>query len=296
MRRRRFLQTTALATVAAGLTRPLLALPPDHPYLLRLGLQLYTVRNELAADRDATLKKIAEVGYKQVELMQTVGAQELVKAAKDHGLAVTSAFFDWKTVVAPQTANAPKIEDVIQAAREIGLNYLVFGYIGKGHRESADDYRRIAAAANAVGEKIHQAGMQLCYHNHAFEFQPLENEGMGFEIFMNGFDPKFVKFEVDVFWTAVGGWKPVEILKRLDGSVSQLHLKDVKPGTGTIFDEGKLSETAYQEVGDGSIDFSELIEVATRIGVEQCHVEQDHSPAPLESIAQSYSYLRDLQL
>lgn len=295
MRRRQFLQTTAVATVAAGVTRVLHALPPEHPFMQRLGLQLYTVRNELATDPDATLKKIAEVGYKQVELFETVGAEEVVKLAKDHGLGVTSAFFDWQTVVAPNTPNTPKIEDVIEAADQIGLKYLVFGYIGKGHRDSADDYRRIAQAANVVGEKIHRAGMQLCYHNHAFEFEPLENDTMGFELLMKGFDPKFIKFEVDVFWTAVGGWNPVEILKRLDGSVSQLHLKDVKPGTGTVFDEGKIPETAFQEVGDGSIDFRELLEVAARIGVEQCHVEQDHSPAPLESIAQSYAYLRDLQ-
>ncbi|WP_164101666.1 sugar phosphate isomerase/epimerase family protein [Candidatus Laterigemmans baculatus] len=296
MRRRQFLLSSALAAAAVHCPRPLLALPPDHRYMQRLGLQLYTVRNELAADRDATLKKIAEIGYKQVELVETVGAQEVAKAAKDQGLAVTSAFFDWKAVVAPDTPGAAKIEEVIEAAQQIGLKYLVFGYIGPGHRDSADDYRRAADAANAVGERIHQAGMQLCYHNHAFEFEPLENDTMGFDLLVKGFDPKLIKFEIDVFWTAVGGWKPVEILKRLDGAVSQLHLKDVKPGAGTVFDESKVSETTFQEVGDGSIDFAELLQVAERIGVEQCHVEQDHSLSPLESIAQSYAFLRDLQL
>lgn len=296
MRRRQFLQSTALATVAAGIARPLFALPPDHPYMQQLGLQLYTVRNELAADRDGTLQAIADIGYKQVELMSTVDGADLAKAAKDRGLNVTSAFFNWKTIVAPEEEDAPRIEDVIEAGQEMGLRYLVFGYVGKGYRETADHLRKIADAANAAGEKIQQAGMKLCYHNHAFEFQPLKKDRLGFDVFFERFDPNLVSFEVDVFWVAVGGWDPAEILRRLDGRVSQLHLKDLKPGTGTIFDEAVVPDTAFQEIGDGSIDFAKVIAVAEEIGVEQCHVEQDQSPAPLQSIGESHSYLKALSI
>lgn len=296
MRRRQFLETTALATVAAGLARPLLALPPDHPYMHQIGLQLYTVRNELANDRDGTLKAIADIGYKQVELMSTVDGQDIAKAAKDHGMNVTSGFFNWKTIVDPAADDAPRIGDVIEAAQNIGLKYLVFGYIGKGHRETSDQLRKIADSANAAGEKIKQAGMQMCYHNHAFEFEPLENDNMGFDIFVERFDHDLVPFEVDVFWAAIGGWDPAEILRRLDGRVAQLHLKDIKPGTGTIFDETMVPNTAFQEVGDGSVDFGKILTVAEEIGVEQCHVEQDQSPAPLQSIGESFNYLEALNL
>lgn len=296
MRRRRFLQNTALATVAAGISRPLLALPPDHPYMHKIGLQLYTVRNELANDREGTLKAIADAGYKQVEMMSTVDGEELAKAAKDHGLDVTSAFFDWQTIASPGADGVPALGDVIEAAKNIGLRYLVFGYIGKGHRETPDQLRRIADAANAAGEKIKREGMQMCYHNHAFEFEPLENDEMGFDILFERFDPNLVSFEIDVFWVAMGGWDPAEILRRLDGRVTQLHLKDMKPGTGTIFDESMVPNTAFQEVGDGSIDFHNIITVAGEIGVEQCHVEQDQSPAPLQSIGESYAYLKAMTI
>jgi sugar phosphate isomerase/epimerase len=297
MKRRTFLQTTtALAFTATTLPRTLAALPTDHPYMQSLGLQLYTLRNAMMEDPADTIKKVAAAGYKQVELMEAVGGQSIAEVAKDVGLQVSSAFFDWRTIVTPNAEGVPGIDQVIAAASDIGLKYLVFGYVGKGHRETIEHYQRIADATNQAAEKIQQAGMRLCYHNHSFEFEPLTPEVMGFEVLHERFDKQLVSFELDVFWVAIGGWSPVEILKKLGKQVSQLHLKDIKPGTGTIYDEGRVPETAFQEVGDGSIDFRELLRIAGELGVDQCHVEQDQSSAPLESIVQSIQYLRDMDL
>jgi sugar phosphate isomerase/epimerase len=297
MKRRDFLQSAAaLAFTSATLPRALAILPDNHPYLQSLGLQLYTLRTAMMSDAPGTIKKVAEAGYKQVELMEAVGGQPIAALAREHGLKVTSAFFDWRTVVTPEADGVPKIDQVIQDAKEIGLEYLVFGYVGKGHRETVEHYQRIADAANSIGEQVKAAGMKLCYHNHSFEFEPLTSELMGFEVLHERFDKELVSFELDVFWVAIGGWSPTEMLRRLGKQVSQLHLKDIKPGTGTIYDEGQVPETAFQEVGDGSIDFRELLRVATDLGVAQCHVEQDQSSSPLESIAQSIQYLRDMDL
>lgn len=296
MHRRRFLATSAAAATSLAFASRLHAftLPPDHTYMKSLGLQLYTLRNQLAEDQAETIAAVAKAGYYQVELMDVLQGAEIFKVAKDNGLAVTSSFFDWNIVVAPENDGVAKIDDVIAKAQEMQLKYLVFGYVGKGHRETADHYRKIADSANKVGEKIKSAGMQMHYHNHSFEFEPLSDDTMGFEILMERFDPKLVNFELDVFWVAVGGWNPVEMLRKLDKRAVQLHLKDVRPGTGTIYDEGQVPKSAFQEVGDGSIMFRDILQLAEQLGVVQCHVEQDQSPAPLESICQSYSYLQDM--
>lgn len=305
MHRRRFLSVSAAAVGSFALVsqqcvnrvfaKPAI-LPPDHQYMQSLGLQLYTVRNQLAENEKETIAAVAKAGYHQVELIDVLQGETQYKLAKDEGMNVTSAFFDWQIVAAPDKEGVGKIEDVIEKAKQMELKYLVFGYIGKGHRESLDNYRKIAETANQVGEKIKAAGMQMHYHNHSFEFQPMEDDKMGFEIFMERFDPEFVNFELDVFWAAVGGWNPVEILRKLDKRAVQLHLKDVRPGTGTIYDEGQVPKSAFQEVGDGSIMFRDIIQLAEELGVEQCHVEQDQSPAPLESICQSFDYIRDMSL
>lgn len=296
MQRRQFLSGLAATVTALTATNRCLALPPDDPILQNLGLQLYTVRNQLGEDWEATIQAVADAGYQQVELMEVIGSDDLVERARDLGMSVKSGFFDWRTIVTPEKDGVPSLEQVVDAALKLKLDYLVFGYIGKEHRRTADDYRRLAAAVNTAGERIGDAGLQLCYHNHSFEFRPLEDRVKGFHIFAERFDPQLVRFELDVFWVALGGWNPLEIMERLDGRIAQLHLKDLKPGTPTLYDESDVPATAFQEVGDGLIDFREIITEARRQGIEQFHVEQDESPIPLESIAISREYLAQLKL
>lgn len=298
MKRRTFLGGAAAmalssTSLAYSLARPLTALRPDNPYLKTIGLQLWTVRNELDMDKEATLKAIAQAGYHQVELMNTMDSDEVVKIAKDVGLQVTSAFFNWETIANPN-AEAPTMDAVIEKASEFGLKHLVFGYIGRGHRESADHFKRHADAASIAGEKCKAADIQLCYHNHSFEFRPLEDNVSGFELFIERFHRDFVMFELDVFWAQISGWNAVNTLKKLDGRVSQVHLKDLKKGAERQFDEGEVAEDAFVDLGKGSIDMVRVIETCQEIGVQQCHVEQDWSASPLESIKTNHQFLVDL--
>lgn len=296
MHRRSFLQGSLAATSALTFSSWVSALPPDDPYLQNLGLQLYTLRNQLATDIPGTIQRVAKAGFAQVELMDVLGADEIVAAAQANGLKITSSFFDWRVVAQPDADGVPALESVIEKARELGVQHLVFGYIGKDQRQTLDDYKKIADRANQAAEKIRAAGMEMCYHNHSFEFEPMADDTMGFEVFTERFDEKLIAFELDVFWVAIGGWSPVEMMNRLKGRVRQLHLKDIKPGTQTIFDESQVPVTAFQEVGDGLIDFAAVLNAAKEHGIAQCHVEQDQSPDPLSSIEQSYGYLKELML
>ncbi|MDB4272081.1 hypothetical protein N9879_00525, partial [bacterium] len=129
------------------------------------------------------------------------------------------------------------------------------------------------------------------YHNHSFEFQPMEGSS-GYDVLIKEFAPE-MKFEIDVFWVQAAGKDSVELIKKLSGRVSQLHLKDLKKGLKLPIYDGMPKE-AFKELGNGMIAMEPIIEAGKAAGVVHCHVEQDHSPKPLESIAQSVLYLKAL--
>jgi len=295
MQRRAFLKTAGMTTLATTLARPLWALSPKFAkYKDTMGLQLYTLRNQLKEDLPGTLQAVADAGYYQVELMRTLGGEADLKTARDVGLKVTSAMIDWRSLIAPDAKGAPSFDAILEVATKSHLSYLVIPYIAKGHRETADHFKANAERANRAGEKCKAAGIQLCYHHHAFEFAPLPDGRTGWDVFVQEFDPNLVAFEIDVFWATIGGNDPVKMIHSLKGRVAQLHLKDLKAGVGTIQDESKVPKDAFQEVGDGIIDWNAVLQAAQETGVAQCHVEQDQSPEPIASIGQSIRYLKEL--
>lgn len=296
--RRSLVRSAAVTGLAAWLANPLSTWADQSgatlPYLDRIGLQLYTVRNQMADDKTATLDAIAMAGYEQVELMSIDDqAVEIAAIARDKGMAVHSAFMDFNAITNPAGDNVISVDRTIELAERIGLRYVVFGYIAKNQRDSADKCKAISDAANTAAEKTRAAGMQMCYHNHSFEFEKFAGgQQTPFDIFIERFDPQVMDFELDVFWVKIGGKDPMAMMKHLAGRISQVHLKDLKADVGTITDEGKVPADAFQELGDGVIDIPTVMKLAKEIGVRQCHVEQDQSPAPLESISQSIQFLR----
>jgi len=292
--RRRFLSTSAAAGIGLAMSSPLQAALAESSYLKTIGLQLWTVRNQMNEDSQATLKAIADAGYQQVELMNVMNSVDITKTARNQGLDVTSAFVDWQSVGNPDDENAPKFDRILETAQELKLKHLVFGYIGKGHRETPDHFKAHAERANVAGEKCKAAGIQLCYHNHSFEFATLDGDKTGFDIFVDEFDKDLVKFEIDVFWVKAGGRDPFETMKSLKGRMSQVHLKDLMKGSDVQHDEGQVPHEAFKELGAGSINMKRVMNLSEKMGVEQCHVEQDQSSAPLESIVTSIKHLKSL--
>lgn len=301
MKRRTFIKTSGAAIAglaASSLPRSLKAfpalLPEDSKYKKTIGLQLWTVRNQMAEDKQKTLKAIADAGYYQVELGDTDTAADLLPICKDLGLKVTSSFMNWQSICTPENNGVPTLDKILDQAKAADLKHLVFGYIGKTSRETADQYKHHIEAANKFGERCKKAGIKLCYHNHSFEYAPAFNGKTGFELLMEGLDNDCCQFELDVFWTKIGGWDPIDTLKKLEGRVSQVHLKDLKKGAEVCHDEGKVPVDAFKELGNGTIDMAEVMQVSEKIGVEQCHVEQDQSPDPIDSIGQSMKHLDTL--
>jgi sugar phosphate isomerase/epimerase len=271
----------------------MVAAPPAKPYLSSIGLQVWTVRNQLAQDLPGTLRSIRKAGYAQIELMRMLDARDFVAPARELGLGISSAFIDWTSLAQPGPGSAADLARSIALGREFGLKYLVFGYLGKGVRETVAQMRGHAAAANAFGRQCRDAGIQLCYHHHSFEFAPLEGgHTTGWAVFLKELDPQLVQFEIDVFWAAIAGHDPVRLLRRLSGRVTQVHLKDLKAGMPVNWDESLVPPDAFRELGRGCLDLRQILATCAETGVAQCHVEQDQSPDPLASIATSLNFLR----
>lgn len=292
MIRRKFLKTALVSSLASSAAFQAMALSKNNRYRNEIGIQLYTLRNELKEDTVSTIKTVAEAGYQQVEPYGFPNAGLMIQAAKDHGMAVNSSHFDWESVTNPSKKGTTPFGKILDEARKEGLAHLVVPYVHEENRQTLDDYKRLAENCNRAALKAKQAGIQLSYHNHAFEFQPQEGGKTGYDILISEFAPE-MKFEMDVFWIVVGGVDPVKLLRKLKGRVSQLHLKDLKKGM-SLPEFGKVPNDAFKELGNGSIDMEPIIKAAEKAGVAHCHVEQDQSPNPIKSIQQSIQYLGTL--
>ncbi len=291
MNRRNFLRNSAASALFSGSAQTLSALTADNVYRANIGIQLYTMRAAIRKDASAAIRSIVDAGYQQGELYGFPKSKKMVEACREHGLAMNSCHFEWGTAVEPSDEGFSDFKRVLEKAKELGLTHLVVPYLHEHNRKSLDDYRRVAGRLNQAAVIAKDAGIQLAYHNHAFEYQPMEGSS-GFEIFENEFTSE-MKFELDVFWIRAAGLDPLECLKRLSGRVSQLHLKDLKGGLALPL-YGGLPKEAFKELGKGMIPMEPIIEAAKKAGVQHCHVEQDHSPHPLASITESVRYLKSL--
>ena len=290
MNRRHFLRNTAGTALALASVRSLFgAESSSSPYVKNMGIQLYTLRDQIAADTAATIKAVAEAGYKQVEPYRSPETDAMIAAAKDNGLAVNSMHFDWNTIVEAQDAALPDFQKVVASAKEHGLSHLVIPYIQDTVRKDLDGYKSLAEKFNKAAEITKAAGIQLSYHNHNFEFQPMAGGKTGYDVFIEEFSADML-FEIDVFWVKLAGIEPVALIEKLNGRVSQLHLKDLKKGI-EIPSYSSPGNDAFKEIGKGMIDMNPIMAAAEKAGVKHCHVEQDQSPHPIQSIQESMKAL-----
>ncbi len=289
MNRRHFLRNTAGTALALSSVQSLFGAGTSSPYVKNMGIQLYTLRDQISADTAATIKAVADAGYKQVEPYRSPQTEAMIAAAKDNGLAVNSMHFDSNTIVEAKDAALPDFRKVVGEAKDAGLSHLVIPYLQDTRRKDLDDYKSVAEKFNKAAEITKAAGIRLSYHNHNFEFQPMAGGKTGYDVFTEEFSPDMM-FEIDVFWVKLAGIEPVALIEKLNGRVSQLHLKDLKKGVEMPSYTGPAKD-AFKEIGNGMIDMDPIIAAAKANGVEHCHVEQDQSPHPVESIQESMKNL-----
>lgn len=276
-------QLLAASTGAALLPRLAWALDANNPYRENIGIQLYSLRDPIGDDVMTTLGVVAEMGYKQVEPYGFPNCDAILDAARAHGLPVHSSHFDSGPVLHGKD-DAP-LKRILDKANTVGLSHLVIPYLGGEMRRSLDDYKRIAERCNIAAEQAKSAGIQMSYHNHAFEFKPFDGGRRGYDVLIDEFSAD-MKFEVDVFWVQAAGVDPVSLMEKLSGRITQLHLKDLAADVPIPTYDGMPKE-AFKEIGSGVVAIEKIMEKASSTGIQHCHVEQDHSPHPIDSVRQS---------
>lgn len=283
MTRRELFAAAAAAGTAA------IAGPRSAP----VGVQMYTVRNIINKDTEGTIRTIAEIGYSAVEAGRTelVQLQPLLKKYK---LAAPIASVEtplisgqWKLWRAKEAS----WDDALESVKAAGAKWATIAYLMPPERT---DIPGFIEKMNAAGEKCKKAGIQLCYHNHCFEFGG-EKGQRPIDLMLKSFDPNLVKFELDVFWVSVGGQDPTEFIRANAKHIGLIHLKDKAKGTPVQFNE-MVKPEAFKEVGSGVLDFPAIIKAASAAGAGYYMVEQDQTPGnPLDSLRKSFEYLKSIK-
>jgi sugar phosphate isomerase/epimerase len=262
----------------------------DGARIPRIGMQLYTVRNQLEKDFNGTLAKVAAIGYKEVEFAGyfTRTPQQVREALKASGLVSPAAHVAYGLLT-------DKWEATLETARAIGHQFLVNPWLDESMRKSLDDWKRIAETFNRAGERSMKAGIQFAYHNHHFEFLPLEGR-MPFDLLLEQCDPKLVTIELDLCWITVAGKDPLDYFKRYPGRFPLVHVKGLaktpEGGAAAPFPQAIPNIT---DVGTTDIvDWKRIFARSNEAGIRHYFVEHDAANAPFESLKASYDYLTRL--
>jgi sugar phosphate isomerase/epimerase len=266
----------SLLPVLAGLALPRDLLAQSRPSW-RPGLQLYTVRDALGADMEGTLKSVAGVGYREVELagLPGVTAQAMHASLRRHGLDAPSMHASYDRL-------RGDLDSVLEEARILGANHLVCPSVDAGERKTAADWKTVCQTLSRIGQVVRSHGLVLAYHNHDFEFVPFGDGTTPFHLLMTETDPRNVKLELDVYWVAKAGQDPVQYLMNGQDRIVLVHLKDLAADGSTV------------EIGSGVLDMERIVRAALIAGARHLFVEQDSSTDPLASIVASFRVLEQL--
>lgn len=246
--------------------------------ILPVALQMYTVRDDAARDFPRTLRHVREIGYEAVELAGThnMSASDLAGVLNELELKIAAAHVGLEALEGG-------LDEILPYYNDLGCPFLVIPYLPESRRRDETAYRDLGAVLNRIGSSVRGAGMQLCYHNHDFEFQKIGGNGeMGMDLLLLETDPELVKIELDTFWVKKAGLDPVAYLNQYPGRTPLIHLKDM---TG---DE----RATFAEVGEGVMDFGAIFGAAEQAGAVCYVVEQDVCERPaLESARISFDNL-----
>ena len=295
--RRTFLQATSAAVVAGTLARSPLAYAA--PLGLPLGIQLYSVREQLKQDYDGTLKQVGAIGYREVEAAGYSGrtADEFKKALTMASLRCVSAHY---SLAALQSG----LDETIKFCKGIGAKFIICSSPALRDPSQTKDFAKVADAMtmddwkwdfeqfNKIGKQAKKAGLQFGYHNHTMEFKA-ENGAVPFDEMMKLTDPADVVAEMDCGWVAVAGASPVDYLRKYPDRIAMLHIKDFKlNGSHSV-----NAPPPCTELGRGSIDYKPIFEAAKAAKIAHYFVEQEEfTMPPFESLKVDADYIKGINV
>ena len=247
----------------------------SQPLLDRIGLQLYTVRSLMAEDVAGTLDAVAAIGYDEVEFAGYFG----------HTPAEVRGWLDAAGLTSPaahvgmEELAGAGLDAAIETASTLGQRWLVLPWISEEMR-TTDGYRALADMLNAAGDTAAASKLRVAYHNHAFEFETLDDDGTtGYTLLLEHLDPALADLEIDFHWSAFAGADSAALLRNNPGRFPLCHVKDLTA-------DGRMAD-----VGAGVIDWAGLLAMSDTAGLRHFFVEHDQPGDPLASVEASYRYL-----
>ncbi len=245
----------------------------------RIGLEVYTVRNELKKDFEGTLAKVREIGYDEIEFgpfpTPDVSIERMQAAVSKTGLRAVSGH------VSPQHLE-DGLERLIEQARTVGLTDLVCSSLSPEDSHRLEDYRMFAHRLSKGGALAKAGGLRFGFHNHEKEFRRIDGTVI-YDLILAETDPESVFMQMDLFWITLGGGDPLAYFSRYPGRFRSVHVKDMDARRGMV------------DVGSGTIDFARIFAHREQAGIEHYFVEHDEPASPFESIRRSHDYLRQLE-
>ncbi len=274
--RRKFLiQSTALGLGAFLL--PSMAFP--IPVKSALGVQLYTFRNEMAADPRGTLEKIAGIGIKKIETARSgkghyygLRPDEMGAICRDLGMQLVSGHVHLDN----------QWEKTMEEAVLSGQEYLICSTM-PSNGQTVANYQRVAEAFNKAGEDCRKMGLKFGYHNHEYEFESDQGQVL-FDVLLEHTDPELVHMELDLGWVIIGGKDPLDYFSRFPGRFPLWHLKDMD-----------MTEKQSTEFGKGGLDIPLMMAHQKASGVAHIFIEQEeYASSPLESMKHNMQFMQQL--
>ena len=266
---------TLLAAGAAALLPPV----PSARRLDKIGVQLYTVRNEMKRDVDATLARVAEIGFQEVEFAGyfNKNPDDLRRTLARLGLTAPGAHYSFEEM-------RDGWDRTLDAASRVGHRWAIVAWIPGEERTTLDGWRRVAEWFNHAGEQTRAAGLRFAYHNHSYEFTPVEGR-IPFDVLLAETDPAVVEIEMDLYWITKGGQDPRVYFARHPGRFPLVHVKDAGPAP----------DFQMVDVGRGAIDWKGIFAMSRQAGMRHVFVEHDEPDDAFASIATGLQYLKRLR-
>jgi sugar phosphate isomerase/epimerase len=249
--------------------------------LHRIGLITGTIGKALQTDFVGTIKKVASVGYRELEFGQQKGMpdKDFKKLLDDLGICAVAGGSARKQL-------EDGLEPFLEASHLFGKKYVVcyWPWLDSGKNKTIDDWKRLCDDMNRIGARVKAGGLRFAYHNHDIEFQITEGQ-IPYDVVLAGTDPDVVDMELDLYWITKGGQDAVAYLKKHPGRFALFHVKDMDAGA----EHGKACP------GQGTIDFRPMLAEGARAGVRHFIVENEGVADPLPCIERSYAYLSQLR-
>lgn len=252
------------------------------------GLEIYSLRGEAQKDLPATLAMIRKFGFKEVEVSELYerSAAEFRRLLDKAGLQATSMMADYERL-------GKDADSVAADARTLGAEYVVCSTIPHQKQLTAENITRAAEDLGRWGEKLAGSGVHLGYHTHGVEFGK-SPDGTLFDTLARHTDPKYVNFEMDIFWIVFAFQDPAKLLRKYPGRFPLMHVKDIRKGTVLGGSPGDVLEESSVPLGAGIVDIPAALRAARQTGVRHYYIE-DEAVNAAQQIPESLKYLQSVR-